>query len=258
MNKDSGERISWEELERFFIASGFVELVSSSSGRQGALTSRQAFKVAKSVCKCGTSTPSVRASLSMTGPGKGQFSKAIRTLRSSTNGYNASNIYASGFSVVTVVPCEECCAGNVTKTTYTIEQFGADGEYHDIMRTTGGQGTINRLVPGETYKFRVYGLNEDGSAGPRSEEILLHMPYETPAAPYVALASACCSDGPARALIGPRSIVLRWKERQPIKLANPREKSFVKKMLMEWSGQLSEGPTVTTAELEKAFKHFDV
>ena len=256
MNKDAGDEISWDELEKFFIATGFVEN-DISTGKSGSAFRQLVWKGSGSTCKCGQMSTGVRASLSATGP-KASLSQGMRALRAGATGFAGSNIYAVGGGAhccVTATPCEDCCSGNTTRTTYVIEQLGSDGNYHDILRTTGGQGTINRLVPGETYKFRIYGLNQDGTPGPRSEVIVLHMPFETPAPPCIAL-EGCCSGSP-RALIGPRSITLRWKERQAIKFSNTRDKTFVKKMLMEWSGQVSEGPSVTTAEIEKAFQEFD-
>lgn len=51
------------------------------------------------------------------------------------------------------------------------------------MKSTVGQCTISRLSPGQTYRFRVYGVNVAGVAGPKSESVIVHTMIETPAAP---------------------------------------------------------------------------
>jgi hypothetical protein len=266
MDKDADDDVSWEELEKFFIANGFVELDNGSSKQQqadGAGSSKQVWRGSGSTCKCGQMAPNIRNAIAATGGGKGGgTSLAMRALRAGATGPGAAagtNIFATGggsHCCVTIVPCDDCCAGNTVRTTYVIEQLGGDGVYHDILKTSGGQGTINRLVPGETYKFRIYGLNQDGSPGPRSEEIILHMPFEAPPAPCIAL-DGCCSGSP-RALIGSRSITLKWKERQVGKVGAHKDKSFVKRMLAEWTGSSSETANyLSTAELEKAFNTFD-
>ena len=257
-SKDPEEVVSWEALEKFFISNGFVEIDNGNSNSATGEKGKQVWKGSGSVCKCGQMAPTIRNAIAATGMRGSSISQAMRSLRSGGR-VGATNIYATGggsHCCVTIIPCDDCCVGNTVRTTYTIEQLGADGKYHDILRTSGGQGTINKLIPGETYKFRIYGINQDNTHGPRSEEIILHMPFESPAAPCIALAD-CCSGTP-RALITARSITLKWKERHAGKRVSNRDKSFVKKMLAEWAGIPSEHSNyLSTAELETAFNKFD-
>ena len=63
------------------------------------------------------------------------------------------------------------------------QQSEIDGKYTEVLRTTLGHGTLTRLEPGRSYRFRVHSLNADGVAGPSSPSVLVHTLLETPAAP---------------------------------------------------------------------------
>ena len=69
--------------------------------------------------------------------------------------------------------------------TYVVEQCENefDGSYKQVLKTGAGHGTISRLEPGSSYRFRVYSVNVAGIPGPKSEEIIVHTLIETPAAP---------------------------------------------------------------------------
>lgn len=53
------------------------------------------------------------------------------------------------------------------------------------MKSINGQCTISRLSSGQTYRFRVYGVNVDGVPGPKSEPVIVHTMIETPSAPIL-------------------------------------------------------------------------
>ncbi|RYY68386.1 fibronectin type III domain-containing protein, partial [archaeon] len=71
--------------------------------------------------------------------------------------------------------------------TYIIEKCENefDDTYTEVQRTTSGSAIIHRLEPGQSYRFRVYGVNCVGIKGPPSESITVHTLLETPAAPVV-------------------------------------------------------------------------
>jgi hypothetical protein len=70
---------------------------------------------------------------------------------------------------------------------YVIEQCESEftDTYRECMKSSTGQCLISRLSPGQTYRFRVYGVNLDGVPGPKSESIVVHTMIETPAAPML-------------------------------------------------------------------------
>lgn len=75
--------------------------------------------------------------------------------------------------------------------TYIVEQ--CESEFHNIYKdctkSTVGECTIDRLQPGHTYRFRVYGINVAGERGPTSESIVVHTMLETPPCPSIQLKS---------------------------------------------------------------------
>lgn len=70
---------------------------------------------------------------------------------------------------------------------YVIEQCESEftDSYRECMKSTTGQCLISRLAPGQTYRFRVYGVNIDGVPGPKSESIVVHTMIETPSPPVL-------------------------------------------------------------------------
>ena len=70
---------------------------------------------------------------------------------------------------------------------YVIEQCESElaNTYRECMKNITGQCTISRLSPGQTYRFRVYGVNVDGVPGPKSESVIVHTMIETPTVPVL-------------------------------------------------------------------------
>lgn len=70
---------------------------------------------------------------------------------------------------------------------YVIEQCESEfaDTYRECMKSSVGQCLISRLSPGQTYRFRVYGVNVDGVPGPKSESIVVHTMIETPSPPVL-------------------------------------------------------------------------
>jgi hypothetical protein len=245
--------VSWPELEKFVVTTGFVDYEDASKVGIIKESSRGSWKLPGNACGCeAASGGNVRLSLSATG-------KRRKNRGVSGTGTIATNIYAvggSGNAITATALCENCCDSTRNRITYVIEQLGPDGDYHDILKTPFGEATIDRLVAGEVYKFRIYGLNPDGSPGPRSEVIALQMPLEAPQPPGIALAPG--PSGTIRSLITARSITLRWSELGP-KFASKKDTNFVKKMMAEWSGVpiKNASSSIPLALLEKSFQEFD-
>jgi hypothetical protein len=250
--------VSWPELEKFVVTTGFVDYEDASKAGIIKEGSRGFWKLPGRVCGCGAQNASGgNLRLSLSASGKSRKSRGIPGA-----GMIATNIYAVGgsgsncASTAGTSCCENCSDNTRNRITYVIEQLGPDGEYHDILKTPFGEATINRLVAGEVYKFRIYGLNPDGSPGPRSEVIALQMPLEAPQPPCIALAPGPC--GTIRSLITARSITLRWSE-MGTKFAFKKDNNFVKKMMAEWSGVpvKNASSSIPLALLEKSFQEFD-
>ena len=76
-------------------------------------------------------------------------------------------------------------------TTFIIEQCESEfhNTYKDCTKSTVGECTVNRLQPGHTYRFRVYGINVNGEKGPVSDSVVVHTMLETPPYPSVQLKS---------------------------------------------------------------------
>jgi len=110
------------------------------------------------------------------------------------------------------------------------------------MRTTLGYGTLTRLDPGKSYRFRIHSLNADGVAGPPSAPVTVHTLVETPAAPVA----------PAK-FVNARKVTLIWKARNTF--TGTRNKAFTDKMLNEWAGAL--GADEAGASIRAAFDKYD-
>lgn len=112
----------------------------------------------------------------------------------------------------------------------------------EVLRTTLGYGTLTRLEPGKSYRFRVNSLNADGVAGPYSPSVLVHTLVETPAAPLA----------PAK-FVQSRKMTLVWKARNCF--TGTRNKAFTDKMLGEWAGAL--GDDEGGVSIRAAFDKYD-
>ena len=112
----------------------------------------------------------------------------------------------------------------------------------EVLRTTLGYGTLTRLDPGKSYRFRVYSLNADGVAGPCSPPVLVHTLVETPNMPTA----------PSK-LIQARKVTITWKPRTVF--TGSRNKAFTDKMLEEWAGAL--GDDESGVSIRAAFDKYD-
>lgn len=117
-----------------------------------------------------------------------------------------------------------------------------DDKYKEVLRTTLGYGTLTRLEPGKSYRFRIHSLNADGVAGPHSPSVLVHTLVETPAAP----------SAPAK-YVQARRVTLMWKARNCF--TGTRNKAFTDKMLGEWAGAL--GDDEGGVSIRAAFDKYD-
>ena len=131
--------------------------------------------------------------------------------------------------------------------TYIVEQCSSEfsDTYEEILKTTSGECTIHRLEPGHSYRFRVFALNMNGLAGPKSENIVVNTMLETPAAPSVSSSNSSS--------IGARSVTLTWKPRNAF--LSTRDSKVQKKMMGEWSG--SGGDSEEGVSVELAFQEYD-
>lgn len=112
--------------------------------------------------------------------------------------------------------------------------------YKEVLKTSLGQGAISRLEPGKSYRFRIYSINIQGIAGPRSDSIVVHTMLETPAAPSVTAISS-------------RSVTLSWKGRADDRTT--RDPSSVQKMLADWAG--THGENDGGVSIETVFAKYD-
>ena len=96
-----------------------------------------------------------------------------------------------------------------SKLTYIVEECESefDNVFKEILRTTAGEGTLTRLEPGKSYRYRVYARNADGGEGPRSETVIVHAMLETPQHPTVVQRWPTAS-------IAATSIALQWRDRR--------------------------------------------
>jgi len=115
-----------------------------------------------------------------------------------------------------------------------------DNKYKEVMKTSQGQGTVHRLEAGKSYRFRVYSVNVDGVAGPKSDSVVVHTMLDTPAAPTLAS-------------IGAKSVSLSWKGRAAN--TSTRDPSAVQKMLSDWAG--THGDNDGGVSIETAFARYD-
>ena len=73
-----------------------------------------------------------------------------------------------------------------TDVTYVLERCESEFNcvYKEALKTTAGEGTVSRLDPGQSYRFRVYSINVDGVKGPPSGSIIVHTMLETPSSNF--------------------------------------------------------------------------
>jgi hypothetical protein len=110
----------------------------------------------------------VSKSLNLRNSGTGKLDKSFQS-----TGRNPKAPAASSESSASVSYVIEQCESEFTDT------------YRECMKSSTGQCLISRLSPGQTYRFRVYGVNLDGVPGPKSESIVVHTMIETPGAPIL-------------------------------------------------------------------------
>jgi len=126
--------------------------------------------------------------------------------------------------------------------TYVVERCENEfeGIYKECLRTTAGYGTISRLAPGTSYRFRVYSINAADIAGPKSTDVIVHAMVETPSTPV-----------PVG--IGDRAITLAWKARGHSN--SMRDATTVNKLLNDWAGNHDGADGGVSIEL--AFAKYD-
>lgn len=217
---DDDESISWDEFEKFFMAAGWCDpVLKTGSGGENASYNED---------------PDVIRTREIVG-GKGDSS--VRGSRTSLNGRTngAADKESVGSSSIS------------TKITYVVER--CENEFDDIFkeiyRTTAGEGTINHLLPGQSYRFRVYSRNIDGGEGAPSDTVIVHALLETPQPPTVFGKSIT----PA---IGSNSIILQWRSRRHG--ITSRDSGVVKRMIGDWTGVGEESGGVS---VETAFAKYD-
>lgn len=107
--------------------------------------------------------------------------------------------------------------------TYIVEKCDDEytQKYIEVLKTSAGEGTISRLEPGKSYRFRIYSINASGQRGPKSLPVIVHTMLETPSCPTAKVISA-------------KKIVLTWAARK--QNTSTRDPAFVQKMLGDWTG----------------------
>lgn len=126
--------------------------------------------------------------------------------------------------------------------TYVISRCESEltGAYEEILRTVKDFGTVHRLNPGKSYRFRVLAVNPDGVVGAPSDSIIVHTMLETPSSPLDRTVES-------------RRVCLEWKGRAPY--AYSKDKELVTNMLNQWAGRMEEE---TSVSIESAFARYDV
>jgi hypothetical protein len=141
---------------------------------------------------------------------------------------------------------------------YVVEQCESEllGTYKECMKSSAGQCIITRLEPGHTYRFRVFGVNADGSAGPKSESVIVHTMLETPSAPVVQGSNIVPAGVTDKLFVNPsiqpNKVMLKWRGRR--EGVSSRDKAVVNRMLGDWAGTGNEDNGVS---VETAFANYD-
>jgi hypothetical protein len=241
---DDDECISWEEFEKFFMSAGWCDAPAVKGAAASGEDAEEAAGAAADGYAADATSRSSRHELGTTvRPSSAGAARSMtgtirddNGLRSSRNSLKSESGGGGGGAVFVA-----------TKTTYVIERCENefDDVFREVYRTTAGEGTINHLSPGQSYRFRVYGRNIDGGAGAPSETVIVHALLETPPAPTV------ISRWPSNP-IGAHAIVLQWRARRHG--VTSRDSGVVKRMIGDWTGVGEEEGGVS---VETAFMKYD-
>ena len=130
--------------------------------------------------------------------------------------------------------------------TYVIEKCQNEflNEYEEVLRTNLGHGTIYRLEPGKSYRFRIYAINIDNIRGPPSDSIVVHTMLEIPLTPTIILKN-----------VQSKKISISWKKRIQ-NGSNIKDKKTIQNMLSDWAG--SHGEDDGGVSIETAFAKYDI
>lgn len=175
--------------------------------------------------------------------------KLNQSFQSTTNSISRNNNNGSGSG-----NGNDVINSNVS---YIIEQCESEltDTYRECMKCLNGQCTISRLSPGQTYKFRVYGVNVDGVPGPKSEPVIVHTMIETPSAPTLNT-KLISMDGMDKIFystsVYPTKVILKWKSRR--EGLSSRDKGLIDRMLGDWAGINHEDNGVS---IEAMFSKYD-
>lgn len=222
---DDDEAISWVEFEKFFVGAGWCDPPPASAHEDEhrdveiQLRSRHGLAVGTRPTSAGASRQSLQGSL-----------RDSRTSVKSDCGWATKQAFTVASKLTYIV--EECKS-----------EF--DNVFKEILRTSAGEGTITRLEPGKSYRFRVYARNVDGGEGLKSDSIIVHTMLETPPHPTVA------HRWPS-AIISATSIALQWRDRRHG--VTSRDQGVIKRMIGDWTGAGEESGGVS---VETAFAKYD-
>lgn len=145
-----------------------------------------------------------------------------------------------------------------TTVSYVVEQCESElmDIYKECTKSSVGQCTITRLEPGHTYRFRVYGVNVDGSAGPKSETVIVHTMLEPPPPPKVQGTNVVPPGVTDKLYINPcvqpNKVMLKWRGRRDG--VSSRDKGVVNRILGDWAGSGNDDNGVS---VENAFSNYD-
>lgn len=218
------EEISWTEFENFFVGAGWCEPQPVEGGTAAA---DEAISVqVRSQASLGVSSRPASAGTARVGDSL----RNSRTSLKSDSGQGGKHAFTIASKLTYIV--EEC-------------QSEFDNVFKEILRTTAGEGTVNHLEPGKSYRFRVYSRNADGGESPRSETVIVHAMLETPQHPTVVQRWPTAS-------IAATSIALQWRDRRHG--VTSRDKGVIKRMIGDWTGAGEESGGVS---VEVAFGKYD-
>ena len=113
---------------------------------------------------------------------------------------------------------------------YVIEKCTSEGInepeiYEEILTTNSTEATIKHLIPGGSYRFRIYSINKNGISGPKSQSVIAHTHLETPSPPSLIAET-----------IGTHSVTINWSDKYH-KNARPSDNEATDKLIDEWAGR---------------------